>query len=58
MLDREEYIEQAHFFSAAGRAQRECGASTQDLLGMVREEILSTTKLPMAIDFLHERVEA
>jgi hypothetical protein len=51
MLDREEYIEQAHFFTAL--AQRsEHGASTQDLLASVREEILSTTKLPMAIDFL------
>lgn len=51
MLDREEYVEQAHFFSMLGE-RNQMGASTQDLLGMVREEILSTTKLPMAIDYL------
>lgn len=51
MLEREEYVEQVHFFTMlAERGQM--GTSTQDLLGMVREEILSTTKLPMAIDFL------
>jgi len=51
MLDREEYIEQAYLFRVLGeRMKRE--AATQELLGLVREEILSTTKLPMAIDFL------
>src|SRR6185295_18586352 len=51
MLDREEYVEQAHFFSALAQRNR-MGLSTQDVLEAVREEILSTTKLPMAIDFL------
>ena len=51
MLDREEYIEQAHFFTALAD-RNALGISTQDLLGAVREELLSTTKLPMAIDFL------
>ena len=51
MLEREEYIEQAYFFRAlADRAQQ--NLATQDLLQSIREEILSTTKLPMAIDFL------
>lgn len=51
MLDREEYVEQTHFFKTL--AERSAlGTSTQDLLGMVREEVLSTTKLPHAIDFL------
>ncbi|HEY1602664.1 MAG TPA: hypothetical protein VGG64_23875 [Pirellulales bacterium] len=51
MLDREEYIEQAYFFRILGeRAQQ--NIATQDLLKSVREEILATTKLPMAIDFL------
>lgn len=51
MLDREEYIEQAHFFRALGaRLQRNVPA--QDLLAAVREEILATTKLPLAIDFM------
>ncbi|HTU24569.1 MAG TPA: hypothetical protein VMF30_04180 [Pirellulales bacterium] len=51
MLDREEYIEQAHFFRAL-KARIGEGLSTQDLLTSVREEILATTKLPMAIDFM------
>ncbi len=51
MLEREEYVEQAHFFGALAE-RHQMGVSTQDLLAMVREEVLSTTKLPMAIDFL------
>lgn len=51
MLDREEYIEQAYLFRVLGeRMSREI--ATQELLGLVKEEILSTTKLPLAIDFL------
>src|ERR1700742_676632 len=51
MLDREEYIEQAYFFRTLGeRAQQ--NLATQDLLKSVREEVLATTKLPLAIDFL------
>jgi hypothetical protein len=51
MLDREEYIEQAYFFRAMGERLQE-NAPTQEVLGVVREEILSTTKLPMAIDYM------
>jgi hypothetical protein len=51
MLDREEYVEQAHFFKTLAE-RNALGISTQDLLGMVREEILSTAKLPHAVDFL------
>ena len=51
MLEREEYVEQTHFFKTLAE-RNAMGVSTQDLLGMVREEILSTTRLPMAIDFL------
>jgi len=51
MLEREEYIEQSHFFKTLAE-RKELGHSTQDLLQAVREEILSTTKLPMAIDFM------
>jgi hypothetical protein len=51
MLDREEYIEQSYLFRVLGeRLNREI--ATQELLVLVREEILSTTKLPLAIDFL------
>jgi hypothetical protein len=51
MLDREEYVEQAHFFRSL-QERIEQGIPTQDLLPSVREEILATTKLPMAIDFM------
>lgn len=51
MLDRDEYVEQAHFFKMLAE-RNTLGLSTQDLLNLVREEVLATTKLPMAIDFL------
>ncbi len=51
MLEREEYIEQAYFFRAL-RERMQQGVSTQDLLASVRLEVLATTKLPMAIDFM------
>ncbi len=50
-LDHEEYIEQAHFFRSLGRRIRE-NMPLQELFAQLREEILATTKLPMAIDFL------
>lgn len=52
MLERAEYVEQAHFFATLA-LRNQMGLSTQDLLASVREEILSSTKLPMAIDFLN-----
>jgi hypothetical protein len=51
VLDREEYIEQAYFF----RVFRERIAServAQEILERIHEEILSTTRLPYAIQFL------
>lgn len=51
MLDREEYVEQAHFFRVLGERLEE-NVPLQELLGQVKEEILTTTKLPMAIGFL------
>jgi len=51
VLDREEYIEQAYFF----RTMRERVAAqipTQEILERIHEEILSTTRLPLAIQFL------
>lgn len=50
-LDREEYIEQAYFFRVY-RERLEQNTPAQEILGLIREEILSTTRLPMAIDFL------
>jgi hypothetical protein len=51
VLDREEYIEQAYFF----RVFRERAAdnmAAQEVLERVHQEILSTTRLPYAIQFL------
>jgi hypothetical protein len=50
-LGREEYVEQAHFFRALAERLRE-NVPMQEVLVTVREEVLATTKLPMAIDFL------
>jgi len=50
-LDREEYVEQAYFFRALSDRMRD-QAATQDLLQTIREELLATTKLRLAVDFL------
>jgi hypothetical protein len=50
-LGREEYVEQAYFFRAL-RERMKSNVPAQEVLGSVREEVLATTKLPMAIDFL------
>lgn len=51
MLDRTEYIEQAYLYRTL-RERMQQNMATQDLLGSIREEVLATTKLPMAMDFL------
>ncbi|QDU76670.1 hypothetical protein Pan97_37250 [Bremerella volcania] len=50
-LEAEEYVEQRHFFEGlqAGLADNR---PMQEILKSVRDEILVTTKLPMAIDFM------
>lgn len=50
-LGREEYVEQAHFFRALAE-RLEVNVPAQEVLASVREEVLATTKLPLAIDFL------
>ena len=50
-LDREEYVEQAYFFRTL-RERMQQAVSTQDLLASLRQEVLSTTSLPYAIDFM------
>ncbi|MFM7107524.1 MAG: hypothetical protein ACKOZU_02805 [Planctomycetaceae bacterium] len=51
MLDREEYIEQAHLFRVL--AERVTGGvAAQEALAAIGQEILATTKLPMAVDYL------
>jgi hypothetical protein len=55
-LDREEYIEQGYFFRTM-RERLEQKVSTQEILERVHEEILSTTRLPMAIQFLATEIK-
>ena len=50
-LDHEEYIEQAYFFQTL-RERMQQAMSTQDLLVSIRQEILTTTMLPFALDFM------
>jgi len=50
-LDREEYIEQAYFFRTF-RERLEEKVPTQVILEQIHQEILSTTRLPLAIKFL------
>jgi hypothetical protein len=51
LLDRDEYIEQAYFFRVY-RERIEDNAPAQEVLSGLREEVLTTTRLPMAIEFL------
>jgi hypothetical protein len=51
LLDREEYIEQAYFFRVL-RERMATNLAAQDILDRVHEEILSTTRLPYAVQFL------
>jgi hypothetical protein len=51
LLDTEEYVEQAYLFRALLERLPD-GLPLQDLLYHIKQEILSTTKLPMAIDFM------
>jgi hypothetical protein len=50
-LDREEYVEQAYFFRVIRERLTE-NRSTQEILEHVHQEILATTRLPFAIEFL------
>jgi hypothetical protein len=56
VLDREEYIEQTYFFRAF-RERLQDGQPAQDILARVGEELLSTTRLPMAISFLRSEIK-
>ena len=51
VLDREEYIEQAYFFRAF-RERLADNLPAQDILTRVHEELLSSTRLPYAVQFV------
>jgi hypothetical protein len=56
LLDREEYIEQAYFFRILRERLTE-NLAAQDVLEHIDQEILSTTRLPYAIQFLCAEVK-
>jgi len=51
LLDREEYIEQAYLFRVY-RERLDANMPAQEILATIGEEVLTTTKLPWAIEFL------
>jgi len=51
VLDREEYIEQVYFFRVL-RERITSNLAAQDIIANIHEEILATTRLPLAIQFL------
>lgn len=55
-LPREELIEQIHFFKTY-RERLEQNLPAQDILQTIREEILATTRLPLAIDYLYDEIK-
>ena len=56
VLEREEYIEQAYFFHTF-RERLVDGLPSQDILSRIGEELLSTTRLPLAVSFLHTEIK-
>jgi hypothetical protein len=56
ILEREEYIEQVYFFRTLRERLAE-GMAAQDVLERIDQEILSTTRLPYAIQFLATEVK-
>ena len=55
MLDREEYVEQEYFFRIY-RERLQQNVPSQEILQTIQEEILATTRLPLAIDFLRTEI--
>jgi hypothetical protein len=51
MLEREEYVEQAYLFRMLGERLPD-NFPLQELLEQIHHELLATTKLPMAVDFM------
>ncbi len=57
VLEREEYIEQVYFFRTL-RERLVDGLPSQEILARIGEELLSTTKLPIAVSFLHTEMKS
>ena len=56
MLEREEYIEQAYLYRSLSE-RLPMNLSVQECLRQVKEELLASAKLPMAVDFLRTELE-
>jgi len=56
ILDREEYIEQAYFFRVL-RERMAANMAAQEILELIDQEILATTRLPLAIQFLATEIK-
>jgi hypothetical protein len=56
ILEREEYVEQAYLFRVFQQRLDE-GISSQDVLARIHEEILPTTRLPIAVQFLNTELK-
>ena len=56
ILEREEYVEQAYFYRTLNERMQQ-GMSTQELLYAIRQELLSTSRLPMALDFMRTELK-
>jgi hypothetical protein len=56
VLDREEYVEQAYFFRTF-RERVAHNLPTQDVLSALDQELLTTTRLPMAVQFLATEIK-
>lgn len=56
VLDREEYIEQAYFFRVL-RERMATNMAAQEILELIDQEILATTRLPLAIQFLATEIK-
>lgn len=56
VLEREEYIEQAYFFHTF-RERVLDGMPSQEVLARVGDELLSTTKLPIAISYINSEIK-
>ena len=54
-LEREEYVEQAYFFRIL-RERLAANMAAQDVLSRLSEEILSSTRLPYAVQFLSAEI--
>ncbi|MEW4487746.1 hypothetical protein AB1L42_06665 [Thalassoglobus sp. JC818] len=56
VLSKEEYIEQAYFFRVY-RERLDNNTPSQEILAGLKDEVLTTTKLPLAIDFLMGEIQ-